>query len=51
LPHETVRASADPRAAILEFLRSTYLVGAARLDWPGELIRFDVLTRLRSDRR
>jgi hypothetical protein len=37
-----VQASADPRTAILDFLRSTYEVGANRLGWPDDLIRFDV---------
>ena len=42
LPYEVVRASADPRAAILEFLRSTYEVGATLLGWPDDLTRFEV---------
>jgi Family of unknown function (DUF5996) len=55
LPYADARASADPRAAILDFLRSTYDVGAARLGWPDDLTRFDVpaarATRLREVRR
>lgn len=55
LPYADVRASADPRAAILDFLRSTYDVGAAQLGWPDDLTRFDVpaarATKLRGDRR
>ncbi|HEX6062068.1 MAG TPA: DUF5996 family protein [Candidatus Limnocylindria bacterium] len=42
LPYEVVRTSADPRAAILEFLRSTYEAGATLLSWPDDLTRFDV---------
>ena len=42
LPYAVVRASADPRAQILEFLRSTYDVGATLLGWPEDLTRFDV---------
>jgi hypothetical protein len=45
LPYEVARASADPRAAILEFLRSTYDVGATLLGWPDDLTRFDVPPR------
>jgi len=54
LPYAAVRASADPRAAILDFLRSTYEVGATNLGWPDDLTRFDVparARRLRPDRR
>jgi len=47
LPYATVQASSDPRAAILEFLRSTYEVGAKRLGWPDDLTRFDVPRRTR----
>jgi len=42
LPYSVVQASADPRAAILEFLRSTYDVGARLLGWPDDLTHFDV---------
>jgi len=42
LPYATVQASPDPRAAILDFLRSTYEVGAKMLSWPADLTRFDV---------
>jgi hypothetical protein len=42
LPYAAVQSAADPRAAILEFLRSTYDVGAKLLGWPSDLIRFDV---------
>jgi len=48
LPYAAVQASADPRAEILEFLRSTYAVGAKRLGWPDDLTRFDVPGRPRS---
>jgi len=33
LPYETVRAAADPRAALLEFLESAYQAGAAAAGW------------------
>jgi hypothetical protein len=42
LPYEVARAAADPRAAILEFLRTTYDAGAKLLGWPDDLTRFDV---------
>jgi Family of unknown function (DUF5996) len=42
LPYPIVHASADPRATILEFLRSTYDAGAKLLGWPDDLTRFDV---------
>jgi uncharacterized protein DUF5996 len=42
LPYEAARASADPRAAILEFLRTTYDAGAKLLGWPDDLTRFEV---------
>jgi hypothetical protein len=42
LPYELVRASADPRAAILDFLDSTYTAGAELLRWPRGLTQFDV---------
>lgn len=42
LPYAAVSASADPQAAILDFLRSTYDVGATLLGWPDGLTRFDV---------
>jgi hypothetical protein len=45
MPYESVRASADPRAAILEFLRSTYDVGASLLGWPSELTQIEVPDR------
>jgi hypothetical protein len=48
LPYATVQASADPRAAILDFLRSTYAVGSEMLGWPGDLTRFDVPGRKRA---
>ena len=48
LPYATVQASADPRSAILDFLRSTYAVGADRLGWPDDLTRFDVPGRQRA---
>jgi Family of unknown function (DUF5996) len=48
LPYAAVQASADPRATILEFLRSTYDVGAKLLGWPDDLIRFDVPGRSRA---
>jgi hypothetical protein len=37
MPYAFVQASADPRATILEFLRSTYAVGADLLGWPSDL--------------
>jgi hypothetical protein len=42
LPYAAAQASADPRAAILDFLRSTYEVGATMLGWPNDLTRFEV---------
>ncbi len=33
LPYETVRAAADPRAALLEFLESAYQAGAGAAGW------------------
>jgi uncharacterized protein DUF5996 len=48
LPYATVQGSADPRATILEFLRSTYTVGARMLGWPDDLTRFDVPSRPRA---
>jgi len=33
LPYEAVRTSADPRAALLEFIRSTYEAGAVAAGW------------------
>jgi hypothetical protein len=42
MPYAVVRASADPRATILEFLRSTYDVGARLLGWPADLTEIDV---------
>jgi hypothetical protein len=42
MPYSVVQAAADPRATILEFLRSTYDVGARMLDWPGDLTKIDV---------
>lgn len=37
LPYSLVRAAADPRAALVEFLDSTYRAGAAGLGWSAEL--------------
>src|SRR5207302_7920331 len=37
LPYEAVRTSADPRAALLAFLDSTYSAGAERAAWAPEL--------------
>jgi len=48
LPYATVQSSSDPRTAILDFLRSTYAVGAKRLGWPDDLTRFDVPRRTRA---
>jgi hypothetical protein len=42
LPYSVVRAAADPFAAILAFLRSTYVAGARLLEWPDDLTTFDV---------
>jgi hypothetical protein len=33
LPYDAVRTSADPNAALLEFLQSTYEAGASRANW------------------
>jgi len=38
LPYEAVRLMADPRRAILDFLESTYDVGAAKLGWSRDLV-------------
>jgi hypothetical protein len=48
LPYAVVQVSADPRAAILEFLRSTYDVGARMLGWPSDLTNVDVPGRPRA---
>jgi hypothetical protein len=50
MPYEQVRASADPRATILEFLRSTYDVGASLLGWRSDLTQIDVPDRARRQR-
>jgi hypothetical protein len=42
LPYAVARESADPRAAILDFLRSTYDAGSRLLGWPSDLTEFDV---------
>jgi len=42
LPYDVVQRSAEPGGAILEFLRSTYAVGARLLRWPEDLTRFEV---------
>lgn len=42
LPYSVTIESPDPRDAILEFLRSTYDVGARLLSWSAELTRFEV---------
>jgi hypothetical protein len=41
LPYSDVRAAADPRAAILDFLDSTYRAGATLLGWSEELTRVE----------
>lgn len=41
MPYAFVQASSDPRATILEFLRSTYDVGADLLGWPSDLTQID----------
>ena len=38
LPYDAVRDEADPGAAILDFLTSTYDACAARLGWSDELL-------------
>ncbi|KQR50833.1 hypothetical protein ASF88_16520 [Leifsonia sp. Leaf336] len=38
LPYEAARASADPDATVLAFLRATYAAAAQRADWPPELL-------------
>jgi hypothetical protein len=42
LPYAIAQATADPHATILEFLRSTYEVGARLLAWPSHLTQVDV---------
>lgn len=37
LPYEAVRAAADPRRALLDFLDTTYEAGAQRAGWAAEL--------------
>ena len=39
LAYDDVRAAADPRAAVLDFLQSAYDAGARRADWPAGLSR------------
>jgi len=51
LPYPVVVASPDPRAAILDFLRSTYDAGARLLGWPDDLTRFEVPGRPRRKAR
>jgi hypothetical protein len=41
MPYSFVQGSADPRAAILDFMRSTYEVGAEALGWPSDLTHID----------
>jgi hypothetical protein len=41
LPYASVQASADARAAMVDFLRSTYDVGAGMLGWPNDLTQID----------
>jgi hypothetical protein len=41
LPYAAAQASADPRAAILEFLRSTYDAGSRLLGWPSDLTQIE----------
>jgi hypothetical protein len=48
LPYGVAQASADPRAAILEFLRSTYDAGAGLLGWPSDLTQVEVPGRPRA---
>jgi hypothetical protein len=42
LPYAAAQASADPRATVLDFLRSTYDVGARLLGWPSDLTEIEV---------
>jgi hypothetical protein len=51
LPSAVVQTSADPRAAILEFLRTTYNVGAKMLGWPSDLTEVDAPDRPRDRAR
>ena len=39
LAYDDVRASADPRQALLEFLESTYEAGAAAAGWDADDLR------------
>ena len=39
LRYDGARASADPRAAVLEFLESAYLAGARRAGWDVDKLR------------
>ncbi|MCS4531564.1 DUF5996 family protein [Corynebacterium sp. ES2730-CONJ] len=41
LPYGVVRQSADPRAAVLAFLQSTYEAGATLLKWPRTQLECD----------
>lgn len=41
LRYEDARASADPRAATLQFYESAYLAGASRAGWDLEALRCD----------
>ena len=36
LPYEAVRTAADPEAALMEFLQTTYVAAAETLDWPRD---------------
>jgi len=41
LPYDAVRGSADPRAALLDFLESAYQAGAGAGGWPVDELRRD----------
>ena len=45
MPYSAVQAAVDPRAAIVDFLDSTYRVGAKLLGWPDELTEVESPTR------
>lgn len=50
LPYEAMRTSADPAAALMEFLRSTYATAADLADWDHQALECD-LGRVGSPRK
>ncbi len=50
LPYETVRTAADPDAALLAFLQSTYEAAAVTADWDRDALECPQRTPLRAPR-